>query len=1138
MLGVYLGPEDQLLKPGEENPKGFWEYAPLVKLNDEILSRLGGSWHELPAFEPGWESAPQLADLRQKALELIRETFASGRAWGWKDPRTCVTLAFWQRLLPHMRYVICLRNPMDVARSLQRRNGFSLDKGINLWLSYVQSALEHTAGEQRCFVFYEDFISNWQGELRGLSRLLGKPDLIIREDVRTAVEDFIDTQLQHHRTSLVDAVDDPKLTFPAKALFFALRLYVSLRGEEFDQGRALTDSLQGAVDTIGLYSVRAHTEVENLRTEVASFKDQLTKKENAVEELRAQLETREERVHTLQAHVDAQEQRSQDLLTQLAAAEGRLTAQLSARDKILSDITGSTAWSVIGVLWKVRLALAPHGSHRERVLRLMARGVRTCRREGLRILAKRAHQKIRRSQVGPAVVSSEAAVPAKMASLRMLHVSEVALPSPVKRHNALTHPLLLPFRLGGRPRQWLRTVLPTPLKRWAKRVMLRGTPAPSEPGALFTSEPGSGSNIASFARRDAPGGPDRTPIRSKYDVLCFALIDWHFRFQRPQHLARQFANDGHRVFYVSTVFTHLRNGTMPTMTLIQPGIYEVHLGPSSLNVYQDQLDAETLDRFMTTLEEWKREQHIVDAICFVQSPFWRPLATRLRDRFGWQIVYDCLDDHRGFSTNTVQMLAEEEPLIRASDLVVATSQQLYDRVASLNDRSILVPNAAEFRHFSVFVGEPPTWLLQLQRPIIGYFGAIADWVDTDLVSQLARLRPNWSFVLVGSTLTADVRLMKVLPNVYLTGEQPYAILPAYLHTFDVCIIPFKRIPLTEASNPVKFYEYLCAGKPIVSTLLQELRPYAPKGLVYLADDPTSFAGQIDRALAEDSLDRINRRMQFAENHTWELRYQRLRDAIQATYPKASIVIPTHSNLHLTRLCLESIIQQTTWPNYEIIVVDNASTDGTPAYLQAASARDRRIQFVLNEYNEGFARAVNQGIARAAGEYLVLLNNDTIVTRGWLTVLIRHLQGHPDIGLIGPTTNLAGNEAKINVAYTSVEELETFAEHYTDEHAGEFFEVRALGFFCAVLPRRVLGEVGLLDERFRVGMFEDDDFSLRLQRAGYRLVCADDAFVHHFHRATFKRLSEPEYVQLFDRNRAAFEQKWGITWTPHRYRWEH
>jgi GT2 family glycosyltransferase len=481
------------------------------------------------------------------------------------------------------------------------------------------------------------------------------------------------------------------------------------------------------------------------------------------------------------------------------------------------------------------------------------------------------------------------------------------------------------------------------------------------------------------------------------------------------------------------------------------------------------------------------------------------------------------------------MLAEEAALLRTSDVVVTTSRALHEECSAFNPQCVLIPNATAFDHFAVFVGAIPRWLQALQKPVIGYYGAIADWFDTALVGQMARMRPQWSFVLVGNTATADLRPLDGMPNVHLTGEQPYKRLPAYLHSFDVCLIPFRRLPLTEATNPVKFYEYLSAGKPVVSVPLPELEPFEGVGLVYLADEAAAFIAQVERAIAENSVDRVLARMEFAKRETWAERYRVLADEICRLYPKVSIVIATHNNLHLTRLCVDSVLRNTTWPNYEVVVVDNGSTDGTPAYLRTLSERDGRVRCILNASNEGFARANNRGIGIAAGDYLALLNNDTIVPRGWLTRMIRYLETHPDVGIIGPVTNEVGNESKIEVDYVDIEGMEVFAERYMRDHADQVLELNVLGFFCVVIPRQVLDRVGLLDERFGIGMFEDDDFSMRVRRAGYRLVCFDGAFVHHFHNGTWKYSSQEEYLRTFHDNRRRFEEKWSVLWVPPRAR---
>lgn len=200
ILGVYLGPDSQLLEPSASNPKGYWEHKEFVKINDEILNRFGGNWHTAPEFVEGWESAPELDDLEELARKILAEEFATVELWGWKDPRTCLTLAFWQRVFGPLRYIISLRNPIDVASSLKVRNAFSTEQGVCLWLVHVQRALAQIKNEPRLLVFYEDLLNDSQREIERISAFIGKPELAASLEVRKLVEDSIHKELRHHHT--------------------------------------------------------------------------------------------------------------------------------------------------------------------------------------------------------------------------------------------------------------------------------------------------------------------------------------------------------------------------------------------------------------------------------------------------------------------------------------------------------------------------------------------------------------------------------------------------------------------------------------------------------------------------------------------------------------------------------------------------------------------------------------------------------------------------------------------------------------------------------------------------------------------------------------------------------------------------
>jgi GT2 family glycosyltransferase len=489
-----------------------------------------------------------------------------------------------------------------------------------------------------------------------------------------------------------------------------------------------------------------------------------------------------------------------------------------------------------------------------------------------------------------------------------------------------------------------------------------------------------------------------------------------------------------------------------------------------------------------------------------------------------------MDEWTGFPGMGRTMPRAEQRLAKECDLLVVTAQRLYDKWRELDRPMVLARNGVDYDFYRERC-QPNNLLGRVAHPIVGYFGAIAEWFDLELMIQVASSRPNVTFVLLGGIFDIDVKELDSLANVKLLGQQPYETMPQYLYHFDVCLIPFKTNNTTGATDPVKVYEYLSAGKPVVSVALPELEPF--RDLLYLAEGQDEFLSQLDLALTEKNPEMVDRRRQFAAENTWASRYETIDLGLRETAPRASIVVVTYNNLALTRLCLESIIRNTDYPNYEVIVVDNNSSDQTAAYLQQMAEQHAHIQIILNTENRGFAAANNQGLDRATGERLVLLNNDTVVPPGWLTRLLRHLDD-PAIGLVGPVTNFTGNEAKVKVDYQTLDEMETFAEELMWTNDGRIADIHMLAMFCVALRRDTHERVGPLDEQFGIGMFEDDDYSLRTKKSNLRVVCAADVFVHHVGQAAFKELiATGAYDELFAENRRHFESKWNIRWIAHK-----
>ena len=283
------------------------------------------------------------------------------------------------------------------------------------------------------------------------------------------------------------------------------------------------------------------------------------------------------------------------------------------------------------------------------------------------------------------------------------------------------------------------------------------------------------------------------------------------------------------------------------------------------------------------------EQRVRDAIAKLglRAPaLWvsEPTALDGLDAFAHTLVYDCVDRWTDFPGPVTdgswreRVVRDEERLLSAADVVFCSADGLYASKADVAQGKVsLLRNAADVAHFAPAERSKPRDIASLPGPVVGYIGAIAEWVDLALVRDAARLRPGWSFVLVGPAFSgaisgdsSELALLDGVGNVHLMGPRPYEDVPAYLEAFDAAIIPFKLNGLTEDTNPIKLYEYLAAGKPVISTPLPEAMSVDG---VLIADTAEALVAQVQAALSETDPDAVERRCATAARNSWEVRAQ-------------------------------------------------------------------------------------------------------------------------------------------------------------------------------------------------------------------------------------------------------------------------
>ncbi|CAM2070538.1 Glycosyltransferase [Sulfidibacter corallicola] len=245
----------------------------------------------------------------------------------------------------------------------------------------------------------------------------------------------------------------------------------------------------------------------------------------------------------------------------------------------------------------------------------------------------------------------------------------------------------------------------------------------------------------------------------------------------------------------------------------------------------------------------------------------------------------------------------------------------------------------------------------------------------------------------------------------------------------------------------------------------------------------------------------------------------------------SIIVVSCENLNLTVRCLESLRATLPFEGTEILMVDNGSHDGTRGYLKEMAERDTRIRVMPRVNNDGWCVAANQGLAAARGRYLVLLNNDVMVSEGWLGGLRACMDQAPDVvgslgpvGLAGPLSNSVGGlQAVEGPNHPDAATLNAHAAEFRRQNERRWERAWFLSGFCLMFARACYEDIGGLDERFSPGGFDDNDLVLRAEEAGWSCVVAGDVYVHHEGGATFRR-THPE-MRFGLRNRARFSEKW-------------
>lgn len=348
------------------------------------------------------------------------------------------------------------------------------------------------------------------------------------------------------------------------------------------------------------------------------------------------------------------------------------------------------------------------------------------------------------------------------------------------------------------------------------------------------------------------------------DIFYLSGNEWELRTQRPQQLAKALAHQGCTVHYCAPS-SSASNATGWRISRKAEQLWHVRFFSKRLYRLKDVYPPENYTGFTDSFEAYVQAiSKKRNCIILVQQPVWE---LHLRNLKGIPIFYDCIDDHADFPNAPALTEECEKTLIQNSAGLIYTSDVLAKRLTPKGKPAVVIRNACEYEPFD----RPFTAATSgnRQKKVIGYHGALGGWFDSELVASVAETFPQHTVRLIGGYIPEVYNRLSKIPNIEMTGEVEYTHLPKYVHTFDVGLLPFHIQPLTMGTNPLKFYEYLAAGLPVVSVPLPETAQF--KGLV-LTGEGENFIQAVGDALNSPlSQEDFTARQTFAQKETWENR---------------------------------------------------------------------------------------------------------------------------------------------------------------------------------------------------------------------------------------------------------------------------
>jgi glycosyltransferase involved in cell wall biosynthesis len=371
-------------------------------------------------------------------------------------------------------------------------------------------------------------------------------------------------------------------------------------------------------------------------------------------------------------------------------------------------------------------------------------------------------------------------------------------------------------------------------------------------------------------------------VKANFDLVCLSHLRWDFVYQRPQHLLSRCVKS-HRVFFVEEPVFGQTDARLD-VSLRENGVIVVvpHLPEGSKGEVVDSLQRELLSDFF---EERKIDEYVLW--------YYTPMALAFTDSLSpLAVVYDCMDELSAFRGAPLVLRERERELLERADIVFTGGQSLYEAKRHLHPAVFAFPSSVDTSHFAAarMIDSEPDDQQAIPHPRIGFYGVIDERLDLELLGAVAKLKPDWHWIIIGPVVKIDSGTLPSNDNIHYLGSKSYADLPAYLASWDVAMMPFALNESTRFISPTKTPEYLAGGKPVVSTSIRDVvRPYQDLELVRIADTPEDFVAAVDAALVEDPVLRNERTEQFLASNSWDKTWNQMESVIADVISKPKVI---------------------------------------------------------------------------------------------------------------------------------------------------------------------------------------------------------------------------------------------------------